>query len=189
MNYFDTDVLSWIKTEESKRLFDESYCSSVTMLSHMKLMNHVWELGFSPVLGNGDVYLENMDGVWKYVELDYMLAWFRHAIRNKILGGIGFFQQTPEVTLAMLREPKIQRLGENADPYATKMYQTSRFIKYGIYRQHWPDLTIRPKFGGQELVREQFTARALELLANRPVQFTEKFVLSYTDFRAMMEPT
>lgn len=188
VNYLDIDVLPWIETDECKRLFDESYCSSVTMLPHMKLMNHVWELGFSPVLGNGDVYLENMDGVWKYVELDYMLAWFRHAIRHKILGGIGFFQHTPEVTLAMLREPKIERLGENTDPYATKMYKTSRFIKYDIYRKHWPDLLIRPKFGGQELVKEQFTARTLELLSGRAVPFIDKFVLSYSDFRGALEP-
>jgi hypothetical protein len=141
-----------------------------------------------PILGNGDVYLESMDGVWKYVELDYMLAWFRHAINNGILGGIGFFQHTPEVTLAMLREPKIERLGMNKDPYATKMYETSRFIKYDIYRRHYPDLVLRPKFGGQELVRKQFKERTLQLLEGREVQFIEKFVIDYADLRKAIEP-
>jgi hypothetical protein len=141
-----------------------------------------------PILGNGDVYLENLEGTWKYVELDYMLAWFRHAIHNGILGGIGFFQHTAEVTLAMLREPKIERLGLNKDAYATKLYPTSRFIKYDIYRKHYPDLVIRPKFGGQELVLKEFKARTMELLEGRDVHFVEKFIIDYADLRAMMEP-
>lgn len=187
-NYLDIDALTWIKEDEASRLFRESYCTSCGMISHMKLMNHVWENGGMPILGNGDVYLENLEGTWKYVELDYMLAWFRHAIHNGILGGIGFFQHTAEVTLAMLREPKIERLGMNKDPYATKLYQTSRFIKYDIYRKHYPDLAIRPKFGGQEMVLKEFKARTMELLEGRDVHFVEKFIIDYADLRAMMEP-
>ena len=186
--YLDIDALEWIKSNEAKQLFDESQCSSCAMLPHMKLMSNIWERGEMPILGNGDVYLENLNGTWNYVELDYMLAWFRHAIHNGILGGIGFFQHTPEVTLAMLREPKIERLGLNLDTYATKTYKTSRFIKYDIYRKHYPDLVLRPKFGGQEMVKEEFKARSEELLVGRKMPFVEKFVLDYAKLREALEP-
>lgn len=185
--YFDIDILSWYKTPEAAKLFDESQCASFTMVPHMKLMSHVHELGGLPVLGNGDVYLEQDAGRWKYVELEYMLAWYRHAIKNRILGAIGFFQFTPEITLAMLREPKIQAIGENRDPYATKIYETSRFIKYAIYRKFWPELVNRQKYGGQERVREQFKARSLELLGSRD-PYNDKVWCEYSDFRAMLEP-
>ncbi len=188
--FFDINILSWIKSNEAEEMFHGAQTASLNLLPHMKLMNHIWfDLGGVPVLGNGDVYLENLgtDG-WRYVELEYMLSWFRHAIRMQILGGIGFFQFTPEVTLAMLREPKFERLGMNRDEYATRAYETSKHIKYAVYRRYWPDLTIRPKFGGQELVEEQYKARTAELLADRTDTFIDKFVLPYSDLRAMLEP-
>lgn len=185
--YFDIDPLTWIKSAELEDLFHGAQAASLTLLPHMKLMNHVWqELNGLPVLGNGDLYLEN-DGGWNYVELEYMLSWYRHALRFGILGGIGFFQHTAEVTLSMLREPKITKLGRNLDAYANKVYETSRFVKYGIYRRHWPDLEMRPKFGGHELVADAFKERALELLEGK-TPWLDKWKISYDDFRSMLEP-
>lgn len=187
--YLDIDIHEWAYSEECKNLFNESQAASMNLLPHMKLMNHIWfELRGLPVLGNGDLYLENISGSWKYVELEYMLSWFRHAVNNGILGGIGFFQHTPEVVLSMLHEPKIKRLGRDLDAYATKAYKTSRFVKYGIYRQHWPALLMRPKFGGQEMVEDLFKTRTDELLEGRADRFIDKFVLSYDELRSMIEP-
>jgi Queuosine biosynthesis protein QueC len=186
--YYDMNVLEWIKTSELEDLFHGSQAASLTLLPHMKLMNHVWfELNGLPVLGNGDMYLENCSGSWNYIELEYMLSWYRHAIRFGVLGGIGFFQYTPEVSLAMLREPRIARLGRNQDPYATKMYETSKFVKYAIYRRFWPDLEMRPKFGGHEMVADVFRDRAIELIDGKSC-WTDKWKISYDDFRGMLEP-
>lgn len=185
--YFDIDVLNWMMTPEAEEIFHGAEAASMVLLPHMKLMKHIWEeLNGVPVLGNGDLYLENENG-WNYVELEYMLSWFRHAIRFGILGGIGFFQHTPEVTLAMMREPKIEKLGRNLDAYANKVYDTSRFVKYGIYRKHWSDLEMRPKFAGNELVKDEYDARTSELLQGKQ-RWLDKWVISYDDFRSMLEP-
>ncbi len=188
-SYFDIDIHEWLKTEELEELFHGSMAGSLNLLPHMKLMNHIWfELNGMPVLGNGDVYLENKSGKWNYVELEYMLAWFRHAIRFGILGGIGFFQHTPEITLSLLRDPRIQRLGRDEDTYANKAYDSSKFIKYAIYRKIWPDLLMRPKLGGHEMVKELYLNRERELLKSRNV-WDQKFLVPYDDFRSQMEPT
>lgn len=185
--YLDIDVLDWYKSDEVATLFRESQCVSVAMIPHMKLMSYVHtELNGFPVLGNGDVYLEKQDGQWQYVELEYMLAWYRHAQQNNIQGEVGFFQSSAELTLAMLREPKIERLGRNEDLYATRVYDTSRFIKYAIYRKHWPDLVMRPKFEGHELVHEQFKMRSLELLDSPAL--ISKCALDYETLLAGLEP-
>jgi len=187
--FFDMSILDWIKSDEAADMFHGAQAAAFSLMPHMKILSHVWfELGGLPVLGNGDIYLENGDEGWKYVELEYMLSWFRHAIRFRILGAIGFFQFTPEITLAMLRDPRIERLGRNVDSYANKIYQTSRFIKYSIYRTHWPDLAMRAKYSGQEFVKEEYEERAAELLAQRSDQFIDKFQLDYVSFRAMLEP-
>lgn len=186
-SYFDINPLAWIRSAELEDMFHGAQAASLTLMPHMKLLNHVWqELNGLPVLGNGDLYLENDDG-WNYVELEYMLSWYRHAIRFGILGGIGFFQHTPEVTLSMLREPKIMKLGRNLDSYANQKYDTSRYVKYGIYRRYWPDLEMRPKFGGHEMVADVFKERALELLEGK-TPWLDKWQIGYDDFRSMLEP-
>lgn len=185
-SYFDIDIHAWLKTIEFEDLFYGSQATSINLLPHMLLMNHVWGSNGMPILGNGDVYLENENDSWNYVELEYILAWFRHAVRFGILGGIGFFQHTPELTLSMLREPRIQRLGQQNDEYANRLYDTSKFVKYGIYRKHWPEFTMRPKLGGHEMVKELYAKREKELM-HCVEPWLQKFVVPYDDFRAGME--
>lgn len=185
--FYDFDLVKWIQTDEFIEMFHGAHASSLIVMPHMKAMNHVWfELGGLPILGNGDVYLEN-DGGWNYVELEYMLCWYRHAIRMGILGGIGFFQHTPEVTLSMLREPRMVRLGRNQDTYANRVYETSRFVKYAIYRSHWPELVMRPKLAGHEMAKDLFDARSKEVLGDRD-PWADKWVVSYDDLRSQLEP-
>lgn len=188
--YFDIDIAKWAYSDECKDLMLGSGAASLALAPHMKLMNHIWfELGGLPVLGNGDMYFEKLGGKWNYVELEYMLSWYRHAVRFGILGGIGFFQYTPEITLSMLRHPKFERLGKNEDKMANKLYDTSKYIKYSIYRSYWPDLVMRPKFDGQEMVQTLFRKAEKPALAEMSETFQDKFVLPYEEFRAMLEPT
>ena len=187
--FYDMKILNWIKSAEAEEMFQGAQAASFNLLPHMKLMDHIWfELGGLPVLGNGDMYLENGAEGWKYVELEYMLSWYRHAIRRGVLDAIGFFQFTPEITLSMLREPKLVRLGRNLDTYANKVYQTSKYVKYAIYRSHWPGLAMRAKYGGQEFVQTQYEEQAALLLQARSDRFIDKYELTYDAFRAKLEP-
>lgn len=185
--YFEIDLVKWLRTTAD--LAADAQVSNAGNLPHMYLMSHVWEnLNGLPVLGNGDVYLEQIDGEWKYVELEYMLSWFRHAVKHKIYGAIGFYQFTPEITLAMLREPKIERLGLGKDAYANKLSDTSRFVKYRVYLEHWPDLKLRPKFSGTESALKIFNAHTDKLQELDSSAYDDKFMLSYAELREMLEP-
>lgn len=186
--FFDIDFPAWINSDDVPRLFTESYASDSGTLPHLALMDHVWRTGGLPVLGNGDVYLEKIEGKWMYVELEYMLGWFRYAVTKRIHGAIGFFQFTPEITLAMLREPKIERLGNGQDKLANSVHSTSRYIKYQVYLKHWPELAMRQKFHGAEKVGRFFSALDSRLLHALPERYNDRFILSYAEFKEMLEP-
>jgi hypothetical protein len=96
--YLEIDIIDWLETTEAKDLFVNSYCTYTEMLPHMKLMNTVWnDWGGMPVLGNGDLYVVRdinpvwrmqdrtaSQYIWKYVEYEYILAWFRHAVSQNL---------------------------------------------------------------------------------------------------------
>lgn len=164
VEYFDIDIAEWIYSDEALDMVKDSGCDYYEMLPHMKLIEHVWETNGLPILGNGDVYARKdinpiwrMTGVgdkhiWNYIEYEYILAWFRFAIKRNILGGLAFFQHTPEITLSMLNEPLMKACLTNQLPY--KM--SSRTTKYQVYKQHWPNIVERPKFNGGELLHGLF---------------------------------
>lgn len=182
-------VLDWINGPEAEKIFNESQCESMGLVAHMKLMSVIWEQWNGvPVLGNGDIYMELDGEEWKYTELEKMLSWYRHAIKNEILGGIGFFQHTPEIVLAALREPIMEQLGTGKNKLANRIFETTRYLKYQMYLRHWPQLKPRVKLGGSELVRAQFVKRSKELLMSRTVSFNDKFQVPYSVFREMLEP-
>lgn len=186
--YYMMDLVPWLNGTEAEKLAVDAQVCNAGNLPHMKLMSQVWnEFNGLPVLGNGDVYLEKIDGDWKYVELEYMLSWFRHAVLHKIYGAVGFYQFTPEITLSMLREPRLERLGRGEDALANKLHDTSRFVKYLVYLKYWPELKLRPKFSGTEGALKVFNDRTAKLTYNDLV-FDDKFVLSYNEFRDMLEP-
>lgn len=185
-SYYDMDIESWIVGDEARKLLFESQAWSMSLVPHMKLMNVVWEEGGLPILGNGDLYLENDGSGWSYTELEYMLSWYRHAIKNEILGGIGFFQHTPEIILAMVNEPIMDRLGHNLDTNANRMFSNSRYVKYRVYKRHWPDLVSRQKFHGAELVSELFRKVSTECLTGVTPTFYDRWQVSFEDFKRML---
>lgn len=188
--YYDIDIGSWSQTIEARDLFVNSQAQYFEMVPHMKLMNVIWnELNGIPVMGNGDLFLEkSATGQWQYVEFEYILAWFRHAIRNGVLGGIGFFQHTPEMTLAALQDPQMETLGLGRDEKANRLLQDGRMAKYVMYHKHWPDLERRKKFHGGEFVQRWYAPLVASLRARRAVQYDDKWTMPYAQFRALHEP-
>ena len=198
VRYLDIDIVTWLETTEAKNMFINSYCTYTEMLPHMKLMDLVWDQWQGmPVLGNGDLYvardinpvwrMQNKTAnqyIWNYVEYEYILAWFRHSVHRKILGGIGFFQHTPEITLSMALDPRIQEVCNNLNPY--KM--SSRSTKYVIYKHHWPDLEIRPKWNGGELVANLHYSKAKEFSKTFNLPYNDKWTIEYNEFVKLLKP-
>jgi hypothetical protein len=159
VEYKDLDVINWlVSSDESNFLAHESKCLRPQMLPTLKLLIYVYEQGGFPVLGNGDLYASKeinpqwrMSGkgekyIWNYIEYEYILAWLRYCVRNNIEGSINFFQQTPEIVLAMALDPMIQDLVKN-NPVGK---QSTRSTKYLVYKKYWNDVELRPKFHGGE---------------------------------------
>lgn len=160
-SYYDIDP-NWLLSSEAADFCHQSTCIRSEMLPHMKLMLHVWNnLKGLPVLGNGDLYVGkeiNEDWLckdrslskykWLYIEYEYIIAWFRFAIANNILGSLGFFQHNPYIVLSMIREPIMQKCLNDELEYKL----SSRSTKPIVYRNYWPDLKIKMKYHGSEKV-------------------------------------
>ncbi len=193
--YYEIDP-QWLKSKEAELYCEQSNCVRAEMLPHMKLMKHVWDnlKGF-PVFGNGDLYVSkeiNKEWLlkdrslpkyeWLYIEYEYIVAWFRFAIANKILGAIGFFQQNPYIVLSMLREPKMQ-LCVNDE----LMYKLScRSTKPSIYLKYWPDLTPRLKYHGGE----QVSGICIELNRKLSKMYSSnnKWTMPIKEFEKLLSP-
>lgn len=193
VTYHDIDIRNWIFSQEAQDMAHLSECHHLDMLSHMKLMEHSWNTGFAPVMGNGDLYAARLPNVdyrmtgrgeafsWKYVEFEDILAWFRFTIKKGILGGIGFFQHTPEITLSMLEEPLIQQCVNGERP--NKM--STRSTKYEVYFKYWPELKMRPKFTGAETLTSLYEA-AWAQYGRRDI-FNHNWEIPIEDFHRMIK--
>ena len=193
-SYYDIDP-DWLLTSEAEDYLYQSQCSQSEMLPHMKLIKHVWaNLKGFPVLGNGDLYVSKdiaIDWIfdrskpkyqWNYIEYEYILAWNRFAVKNNILGCLGFFMHNPEIVLAMIREPDMHDCINNYIPY--KM--SSRSTKTVVYIKSWNDLEPRLKYHGSE----QLAGRCIDLNRKYSTKFrtTRTWEIPVNDFEKMLEP-
>jgi hypothetical protein len=151
--YYELDILPFMQSDEAAQFFEESCCWELAMVPHMKLLHHIWfELGGMPVIGGGDVVIRKEAGEWRLSKYEYMLAWYWFCVQYSIDAGVAFFQHTPEITLAMLREPRIAAAAAGQNQIANRILNDLRQVKYQVYRDHWPHLPIRPKNGGTEMI-------------------------------------
>jgi hypothetical protein len=193
-SYYDIDS-NWLTSDEADAYFEQSQCSQSEMLPHMKLINYVWNnLNGFPVLGNGDLYVSKDIAVdwifdkskpkyqWNYIEYEYILAWNRFAVRNKILGCLGFFMNNPEIVLAMMQDPDMKKCINNEIPY--KM--SSRSTKTVVYIKSWNDLEPRLKYHGSE----QLGGMCIELNRKYSTKFrtTSTWEIPVKQFEEMLNP-
>lgn len=192
--YYDIDS-DWLLTSNAEEYLYQSQCSQSEMLPHMKLIKHVWDnLNGFPVLGNGDLYVSkdiSIDWIfdktkpkyqWNYIEYEYILAWNRFAVKNKILGCMGFFMHNPEIVLAMIQDPDMHKCIYNEIPH--KM--SSRSTKTVVYIKSWNDLEPRLKFHGSE----QLSGRCMELNKTYSKKFrtTSTWEMPIKQFEEILEP-
>lgn len=194
-SYYDIDPL-WLLSSEAMDFCYQSTCIRSEMLPHMKLMMHVWnDLNGLPILGNGDLYVGKEINEswlckdrtlpkyeWLYIEYEYIVAWFRFAIANNIVGSLGFFQHNPYITLSMIKEPFMQKCFNNELEYKL----SSRSTKPIIYRKYWPDLKIKMKYHGSEKVN------GICVDLNRKLSWdlhsNDKWVMPIKEFQQLLSP-
>lgn len=192
--YYSIDP-DWLITSDAEKYAEQSQTSQSEMLPHMKLMKHVWEnLNGFPVLGNGDLYVSKDISVewifdrskpkyqWNYIEFEYILAWNRFAIKNGILGCLGFFMHNPEIVLAMIKDPDMNNCINDKIPY--KM--SSRSTKTVVYIRAWNDLEPRLKYHGSE----KLGGRCIDLNRKYSAKFqtTNTWEMPVCKFEKLLEP-
>jgi hypothetical protein len=194
VEYVDLDIAEFMNSSEAEQIALEARCEYFIMLPHMKLMDHVWETGGLPIVGNGDFYAykipsfkwrvtgEGPKFVWKYIEYEYMFTWLRHAITHGILGSFAFFQHTPEITLSMLNEPLID------DCVNGRLHgkMSTRSTKYEVYIKYWPEFERRPKYGGGEKI-DALCKKMLEKMRKHKLpSFSNQQLIPVSDFKQMI---
>jgi hypothetical protein len=198
VQYINIDIVDWFNTPEAKQKYIESFCTYTEMLPHMKLMDIVWnEFQGLPVMGNGDFYaIKSINPVWRmhdnnatkyiwnYIEFEYILAWFRYAVSKNILGGIGFFQHNPEITLAMATDSLMVSTCTNQ----TLNKMSSRSTKYEIYKKYWNDIEHRPKWHGGELVSKLHRLKTLEYSKELKMPYNDYYSIEYKKFIDILLP-
>jgi hypothetical protein len=195
--YLDIDTESWLLSEEAMHMADQSLCSYPQMLPTMKLMKHVWDQGGMPVLGNGDFYAIRFINpvwrlhdktapkyIWKYIEYEYIVAWFRYAIVNGMVGGLGFFQHNPEIALAMGIEDHIVDMINGDD----EGKQSTRSSKYLVYKKYWPSFQNRQKFHGGEKISGLCDMIRKNILLPKHSDFERKWDMDYFKFIDLLMP-
>lgn len=178
MNRYQINMPKFLRSAEAEELFMRSYAQHFAVLPHMKLMSYVNSIGGFPILGNGEVLLEQDQGAWKYLELEYDLAWYRHCINAKIPAACGFFQHTAEIQLSALQYHRLTDVVYGRNRLA-KILKNTRQIKYKMYLDYWPDLIAREKFDGTELIRHLSIPRTQELCRLLPRSYSDRVLIPY----------
>lgn len=188
--FYDIDIERWIESSEAAELFTGSHAWHFEMVPHMKLMQEVQARAGVPVLGNGEaLYLKTGPKEWSYVEYEYDLAWYRFARKFRVSGAMGFFQHTPEQTLSMMSENKMQLLAAGRNRTANVLLPHSRQIKYGVYFEHWPELVKRTrKFDGGERFRPVLRALNEKYRELYPVKYDEIWTTPISSLLEALHP-
>jgi hypothetical protein len=159
-----------------------SKCPYSEMLPTMKLIDYVYtQLNGIPVLGNGDFYASIIEGKWMYVEFEYILSWMRYCVEKNIIGAINFFQQTPEIVLAMGRDKLISKTIQ--DGFKPNLRST----KYMIYQKYWNDVEIRQKFNGAEKI-QNICDKINNTVLTQYSDYKSKWIMPLEDFLSMLSP-
>jgi len=180
--YIELDIENALSSPRYLEMAEIAKCSYSEMLPTMDLIDRVYfEMNGIPVLGNGDFYASKINDIWTYTEFEYILAWMRYAVGKEIIGSINFFQQTPEIVLAMALDPIIkQTISDDKE-------STIRHSKYLVYQKYWSDAEIRPKYNGAEFV-QTLCDQVNDQFLYRYKDYTNKWTMTVYRFLKNMMP-
>lgn len=189
--FFELDILKFWKGEADSYA-NATRCVSPQLLSTMWLIDQI--PGY-PVMGSGECLLvkripdghnleskEYPDTEWDLWEKEKIASWFRHFMVRGRDGCPSFYQYTPEIMLAYLRDPFVRDLANNRifGKYTTES------VKFAIYNQHFK-LLPRPKFSGFEKVEPQDAVYRKELVERFP-DSNQIVYTPYTEVLSMLKP-
>jgi hypothetical protein len=152
------DIEHFFESGQALSYADRTKCIHPVLLHTMWAMDQVD--GY-PVLGSGECYLVREPApttsgklgkgapefLWSMYEKERIASWYRHLMAQNRPGCAGFFQYTPEIMLAYLRDPTMVELCNDRIAGQTDTMK----LKAQIYRKHFL-LEPRKKYTGFENV-------------------------------------
>lgn len=142
----DVDILHFIKSGKIYDIANSVNCCAYQMPS---IMHAISQLDGTIVMANGEPYLKNYNGIWKYQETERVNTYMRWYKDQGILGTPDFLRYTPEATFAFINEPRVQELVTNKHPGKL----STRTSKHLIYSKNY-NFVPRPKYTGWEEIEK-----------------------------------
>jgi hypothetical protein len=142
----DIDIEDFIKSGKLLDIATKANCNAYQMPS---IMYGLSKLEGTLVMANGEPYIKNYDGVWKYQETEHVNSYMKWYTDNSIDGTPDFLRYTPETTVAFIKEPRVQELVANKHPGKL----STRTSKHLIYSKNYT-FVPRPKYTGWELLEK-----------------------------------
>jgi hypothetical protein len=142
----DVDIEKFIESGQIYQIAKEVKCAAYQMPS---IMHGIEKLDGTIVMANGEPYLKNYDGNWKYEETERVNSYMHWYTLRGIDGTPDFLRYTAESTLAFLKENLITELVENKHPGKL----STRTSKHALYSQNY-NFTPRPKYTGWEEIEK-----------------------------------
>lgn len=141
---FDRFVKSGKFLEVSKICRSELYHRAATAYAAGQLDGTV-------LLGDGEPYIRNIDGVWNVEIYQHDYAVWNYFVAKGIYGTIHFNRYTPEMMMSFFSDKRINDLANNKLPGKLGS-NSSKFI---IYNRHSNfNLEERPKYHGYETIEK-----------------------------------
>jgi hypothetical protein len=141
---FDRFVKSGKFLEVSKICRSELYHRAATAYAAGQLDGTV-------LLGDGEPYIRNIDGVWNVEIYQHDYAVWNYFVAKGIYGTIHFNRYTPEMMMSFFSDKRINDLANNKVPGKLGS-NSSKFI---IYNRHSNfNLEERPKYHGYETIEK-----------------------------------
>lgn len=157
--FYDLDALLFFESTEYHWMLRSTGCGYPMLATAMKLMQHVArDLRGVPILGSAECQLKRIGRQWVLIEPEPIQSLYRYLSFNGYDGIPGFFQWNPEVMLAFLRDPLLQKIVENSEIGVV----SSLKIKGVIYNRYF-GIEPRPKFRGYEKFEELIIKKRSEL--------------------------
>lgn len=142
----DIDIKKFI---ESGKIYDIANSVNCAAYQIPSIMEGISKLDGTIILANGEPYIKNFDGIWKYEETERVNSYMRWFENNSIDGTPDFLRYTAESTFAFINEPRVQELINNKHPGKL----STRTSKHLIYSKNY-NFVPRPKYTGWEEIEK-----------------------------------
>lgn len=178
----DIDIEDFIKSGKIYDVAKQAKCCAYQMPS---IMYGLTKLEGTLIMANGEPYLKNYDGVWKWQETERVNSYMNWYTQNNIDGTPDFLRFTPEITYSFLQEPRVKELVQNKHPGKLSTRTSKHMIYSKAYR-----FVPRPKYTGWEEI-EKSNLISEELLNNFEIlksEFNGVYELEYNDLLETLKP-